>query len=98
MSDKMGCPGCGSHSSSILAAYEEGGPCPYCGLSAEAITQVIKARENHANEELIEKYTEAVARAELAERKVGFLEGKLERIGLLVKEKPYNEKTYRGPW
>lgn len=40
MSDKMTCPGCDAHTSSVLGAVERGEPCPYCGLSAETIERV----------------------------------------------------------
>ena len=59
MSEKMTCPGCDSHTSAVLNAYESDGECPYCGLSAEAMYMVTKAKERHASDELITKYTES---------------------------------------
>ena len=44
MSGKMTCPGCGAHLSDVLRAYEAGRPCPRCGLSATAATEVLAVR------------------------------------------------------
>lgn len=52
MVDKMTCPGCGAHTSTVLARVREGEPCPNCGLSAEAIIEVTQVRQRAADEEL----------------------------------------------
>jgi hypothetical protein len=76
----MTCPSCDSDTSAALVAYESGQPCPHCGLPADAATQIIEARNRHANEELISKYTQAVQRAEKAEAEAGALRRKLANI------------------
>lgn len=48
----MCCPGCGGYTSSVLAAYEDGSPCPYCGLSNDAAEEIITVRERVADEAL----------------------------------------------
>lgn len=48
----MCCPGCGSYTSSVLSAYEDGSPCPYCGLSNDAAEEILTVRERVADEAL----------------------------------------------
>lgn len=55
MADKAWCPGCDSLSSSVLAGLREEGKCPFCGLSAEVIEAVHKAREHNVDEETVNK-------------------------------------------
>jgi hypothetical protein len=80
MSDKMTCPGCNSYTSSILLAFEDERPCPHCGLSAEATTELLAVREKVANDELKAKLTAALLRADKAERRVYRLEDALREI------------------
>lgn len=49
MGNRATCPGCDSHTSSVWAALRDGEPCPYCGLSADAIVAVTAAREGHGS-------------------------------------------------
>lgn len=62
MSHKMTCPGCDAHTSGVVTAFDEGEPCPYCGLPATATAEILDARERHANAELTQKYEDAVKR------------------------------------
>ena len=48
----MTCPGCGSHTSSILFAVRDGEPCPSCGLSAAAILEITSVKASRADEAL----------------------------------------------
>ncbi|MFI8872461.1 hypothetical protein [Streptomyces sp. NPDC055243] len=60
MSDKMTCFGCDSHTSSVLQAFQEGGPCPYCGLSAETMLEIRSVRRAQADEALKAKCEETL--------------------------------------
>lgn len=52
MSDKMECPGCNSYTSSVLFNVSRGEPCPYCGLSADSLVEILSVREMRANSSL----------------------------------------------
>ena len=80
MADKMTCPACDAHLSSVLMAFEEGQPCPNCGLPAEAAVDVLAARKRGASEVLTQKYAAAETRAAKAEAEVRKLRAKLDRI------------------
>lgn len=58
MATKSTCPACDSHTSAVYAAFMTGKNCPHCGLNAEAADAVLKARQAHVSEELVEKYIE----------------------------------------
>lgn len=71
MSRKMTCPGCDAHTSGLVAAYEEGEPCPYCGLPASATSEILDARRRAADADLTKRYEEVVkhvARLEVENR------------------------------
>lgn len=80
MSDKMTCPGCDAHTSSVLGAVKRGEPCPYCGLSAETIERVRAAQARFGETVLTEQLAAALKRADVAEREAGNLRKKLDRI------------------
>jgi hypothetical protein len=40
MADKMWCPGCDSQTSGLLRCFDDGEPCPNCGLSNDAWREV----------------------------------------------------------
>jgi hypothetical protein len=52
VSEKMNCPVCGSYSSSVLRAVEDGEPCPNCGAPAATILEVNHLRERRSDEQL----------------------------------------------
>lgn len=90
----MSCPGCDSHSSSILRAFQEDRPCPYCGLSAEATREIEDIREARANEALkaqletaIKERDEAQREAQLAKSRLAQVERDLATL-LAFKRKP----------
>jgi len=64
--DKMTCPGCGAHTSNVLAAVCNGEPCPYCGLSADAIGEISDVRRKRADEELKERLEKALTERDRA--------------------------------
>ncbi len=70
MSNKATCPGCDSHTSSIwnvLYGDDWEDKCPVCGLSVDAMREVIAVRRSSADKELREKYEAVVKRADTAE-------------------------------
>jgi hypothetical protein len=77
---KIDCPGCGSNTSEVARGYQEEGKCPKCGLSNDALHEIWRARESHANEQLKAQFEAMAVRAGLAEAKALRLERKLERI------------------
>ncbi len=73
MSNKATCPACGSRTSSLWALlYGDGAglddSCPGCGLSVDAMREVLAARERGANKDLTEKYEALLIRVDVAER------------------------------
>lgn len=56
MSEKVTCPGCGSTTSSILHAFTNDEPCPYCNLSATAAREIREVRSRIATKEFTERY------------------------------------------
>lgn len=77
VADKMTCPGCRSHTSDVLRAYNNDDPCPNCGLPASATDQVLAARRKAADADLTAKYEELAIR-------VGRAEGEATRLRMLV--------------
>jgi hypothetical protein len=77
VSNKMTCPGCDAHSSTITQAFTTGEPCPCCGLSAEAAAEIYAIRSSRADEELRSRAEQIArdrdqwrARAQAAEEKL----------------------------
>lgn len=85
MSRKMSCPACNAHTSSVLAAFEEGHPCPYCGLSAEAALEIDEVRQRRADEDLKGRLETAIKERDAAQRELRLVKARLERITELVK-------------
>lgn len=67
MSERMTCPGCDAHSSTVLNRFRDGAPCKFCGLSAEAALEIIAVHEKRADAELKAQLVEALKRADKAE-------------------------------
>lgn len=80
MSERMTCPGCDSHTSSVLVAYQAGGPCPYCGLSWAAIAEIERIQHTRAGEELKAELAETIKARDAAERRAATLGRKLDRV------------------
>lgn len=84
MSDKMTCPGCDSHTSSVLQAFGNDEPCPHCGLSygtaAELAEKHRTVRLSRANDAVKQIAEEALQRAGQAEAKVEKLERQLDAV------------------
>ena len=65
MSDKMECPGCEGYSSSVLADFNNGEPCRFCGLPHEATVAILAARRKSADADLTEQFETAIAHTAL---------------------------------
>lgn len=88
MSEKLECPGCGSYSSSVLFAAAAGSPCPYCGLSAAAVTEVTDLRAARADEGLKQRLAQAVVELDRVRSERDVLRGVLDTIRSTVEEVP----------
>ncbi len=84
MSRKMTCPACNAHTSSVLAAFEEGRPCPNCGLSAAAALEINDVQQRRADEELKARLETAIKERDSAQRELRLTKDRLERITDLV--------------
>lgn len=80
MADKMTCPGCDSHSSSVLADFERGDRCRFCGLSAEAAQEIMDIREKRANAAVEAAFKDLRVRLDKAERELATATRRLTAI------------------
>lgn len=98
MSNKMTCPACDSHTSSILNAFEEARPCPNCGLSAEAALEILTVRQKRADEDLKARLETAIKERDEAQRELRWAKKRLTEIGEALEEaaartkQPLNEE------
>lgn len=76
----MTCLGCQSYTSSVLTAYEDGEPCPYCKLSAAATLEILSIRTARADEELKAKLETAIKERDEAQRERDWAKQRLTRI------------------
>ncbi|HEU4544068.1 MAG TPA: hypothetical protein VFR23_23260 [Jiangellaceae bacterium] len=88
MADKMVCPACGSYTSSILRAFQEGQPCPSCGLSSQAAGEILDVQERRANEQLKAQLETAITERDRAQSEARRLAVHLDRIKRAVKDAP----------
>lgn len=80
MSRKTECPACNSWTSSIYDAFQDGEPCPFCQLPAEAAKAINTARERNADEQLIKRALAAELRAAEMEAELRRLRTRLANI------------------
>lgn len=80
MSLRQLCPGCGSATSTIRAAFERGAPCPSCGLSAEAAAAVLEVRGRLGDEQLRAELETALKCVDAAEQERDRLRARLSRV------------------
>lgn len=73
----MECPGCGAVSSSVLVKVMNGDPCPFCGLSADAVLEIGGVRRKRADEELKERLATALAELDRAKAEAARLRGQV---------------------
>lgn len=76
----MECPGCGGYSSSVLGRVRDGEPCPFCGLSAQAILEINEVRAKKADEGLKARLEEALKRVDKAETEAAKIRGFFVRM------------------
>jgi len=67
----MECPGCGAYSSSVLIPVQRGEPCPFCGLSASAITEVHAVRQARGDAALRERVAALLIERDKLGRQLG---------------------------
>lgn len=68
MSDRMTCPGCDAESSSVLYRVRDGDPCPFCGLKADTIMEILAVRETLADEKLKQSNEDLLKRVATLEK------------------------------
>lgn len=86
MSEKMTCPGCGSHSSTILTAFTDGRSCPQCGLSASAALEIQDIRQERADRQLRERCETLTKELDEAKRELGWARSRLEGMAGALRE------------
>lgn len=68
MSYKETCPGCGSHTTEVAHARANDEPCPRCGLSSAAATEIMTVRRGQADDAVKAEFADLRKRADRAER------------------------------
>ena len=80
----MTCLGCDAHTSGVLQAFEDGEPCPNCGLSAEATLEIQTVRRSHADGELKAKCEQVLKERDEAQRELRWAKQRLERLASVL--------------
>lgn len=88
MGRRMTCPACGSRTSSIVAAFEEGDPCPVCGLPHAAASAVVAIKAREANSEVTQRAVHAELRAAAAENELRRAQWRLECVTQAIVSEP----------
>lgn len=88
MANKAYCPGCDASLSRIREAFDDGQPCPNCGLPYEAAMAVEAARARGADEKLVERALAAEKRAGEMEAELRDLRGRLSEIRGVANREP----------
>lgn len=86
VSRKMTCPGCDAHTSSVVTAFDEGDPCPYCGLPATATEEILDARKRAADADLTRRYEDLVKRVAGLEAERNALRSALNNVKQAVRQ------------
>lgn len=76
----MTCPGCDSESSSVLSAFRDGDPCPFCGLSAQAAAEIDRIHQTRADEALKTQVKTAIKERDAAQREARWAKARLSRV------------------
>jgi hypothetical protein len=77
VSEKMECPGCHAATSSVRVSVMNGDPCPYCGLSADAVLEINVIRRKQADDELKERLATALAELDRLRAEAARLRGQV---------------------
>lgn len=80
MSRKTHCPACDSYTSSLTSAFENGEPCPSCGLGNDAWNEVLQVRQARDDDEMALRFTKMRIRNDELERQLREVNGRLERL------------------
>ena len=81
VSMKAECPACKAYLSGVWDALEgERDSCPSCGLDAETMRQVMRARKALADKELTERCEQALIRAGRAEQELARLRARVYEV------------------
>jgi hypothetical protein len=80
MGDKMTCPGCHATGSAVRMAYNDDRPCPECGLSNEAASEILRIQATRADEALKQQLGEEIRRRGVAETKLARAEYRLQQL------------------
>lgn len=89
MSNKQECPGCESYSSSVLAAFERGEPCPYCGLSAAAALEIEAVKTSRADGALRERLAVVLRERDEMKRELDRSRSQLQRARSILNEEAH---------
>ena len=77
MGERMTCPVCDAHTSGVLSAVRDGGPCPYCNAPAELILEVTSLKARATDEKIVQRVQELGVQ-------LGKAQGENERLQRLV--------------
>lgn len=77
MADKAFCPACQSYTSTIREAFDNGQPCPVCGLAAAVAAEIDTIQQRRADEQTKADLEAALVRAGKAEAQVEILTAKV---------------------
>lgn len=105
MSEKMTCPGCDARLSSVLYAFQNGDPCPVCGLSAAAALEIQSVRNVQADSRLKERLEKAITERDAAQRerdwaktRLAHVEGELDELLSRLRKPLEDEAPPRQDW
>lgn len=98
MSNKASCPGCDAYTSAVAEAIAEELACPYCGLSAGAIIEVLSARRRKADADLTARYERAVIDLDQSKREVMRLQDVIGRIRYALGPELEQQPEGVTPW
>lgn len=93
----MTCPACGSRTSSVVAAFEDGDPCPACGLPHAAAVAVVAVKEQQADAEVTRRAIRAELRAAAAENELWRAQWRLDRVSRAIIGEPDGWVPFRVP-
>lgn len=80
MSEKTECPGCLAYTSSVRHAFDNGEPCPSCGLSASAAAEVVAVRRRRCDEQTKDELGEALLLIDRRDRELAIARRTIEDV------------------
>jgi len=88
MASKMTCPACNAHTSSVLDKFDEGEPCPHCGLSADAAREILNIRKTQAEDALKDRMVVLVKERDAAIQEARLLRYRLRQVQEAMEAEP----------